>query len=190
MKQSAIFVVTEPTLDAAAAVPPHQLKNGGAPMVTWWLPGLSFSADTVLSAQHQQVFGKLILNCRHWVQSLHSYSNIFARTKRQPCVWVPPIPKSNLWESARIPFMQTLLTQCPCAHMSPDPNAIVNVYIYDGTGIEGIWLISTGCMMTSSNGNIFRVTGHLCGEFTGPRWIPRTKASDEELWCFLWSVPE
>ena len=39
--------------------------------------------------------------------------------------------------------------------------------------------------MTSSNGNIFRVTGHLCGEFTGPRWIPRTKASDAELWCFL-----
>ena len=44
-------------------------------------------------------------------------------------------------------------------------------------------------MMTSSNGNIFRVTGHLCGEFTGPRWIPRTKASDAELWCFLWSAP-
>ena len=40
-------------------------------------------------------------------------------------------------------------------------------------------------MMTSSNGNIFRVTGHLCGEFTGPRWIPRTKASDAGLWCFL-----
>ena len=33
-------------------------------------------------------------------------------------------------------------------------------------------------MMTSSNRNIFRVTGHLCGEFTAPRWIPRTKASD------------
>ena len=45
-------------------------------------------------------------------------------------------------------------------------------------------------MMTSSNGNIFRVTGHLCGEFTGPRWIPHTKASDAELWCLLWSVPE
>ena len=36
-------------------------------------------------------------------------------------------------------------------------------------------------MMTSSNGNIFRVTGPLCGEFTGHRWIPRTKASDAEL---------
>ena len=45
-------------------------------------------------------------------------------------------------------------------------------------------------MMTSSKGNIFRVTGHLCGEFTGPQWIPRTKASDAELWCFLWSAPE
>ena len=42
-------------------------------------------------------------------------------------------------------------------------------------------------MMTSSNGNIFRVTGHLWGEFTGHRWILRTKASDAELWCFLWS---
>ena len=29
------------------------------------------------------------------------------------------------------------------------------------------------------------VTGHLCGEFTGPRWSPRTKASDAELWCFF-----
>ena len=26
-------------------------------------------------------------------------------------------------------------------------------------------------MMTSSNGNIFRVTGHLCGEITGHRWL-------------------
>ena len=41
-------------------------------------------------------------------------------------------------------------------------------------------------MMTSSNGNIFRLTGHLCGEFTGPRWIPHTKVSD--VWCFLWSA--
>ena len=28
--------------------------------------------------------------------------------------------------------------------------------------------------MTSSNGNIFRVTCHFCGEFTGHRWIPCT----------------
>ena len=84
-------------------------------------------------------------------------------------------------------------------------------------------------MMTSSNGDIFRVTGLLCGDspipgefpsqrpvtrsfdllhvclahddvikwrhfprywpfvrgFTDPRWIPLTKASDAELWCFF-----
>ena len=45
--------------------------------------------------------------------------------------------------------------------------------------------ISGNHMMTSSNGDIFRVTGHLCGEFTGDRWIPCTKASDVELWCSL-----
>ena len=33
-------------------------------------------------------------------------------------------------------------------------------------------------MMTSSNGNIFRVTGLLCRELIGHRWIPHIKASD------------
>ena len=27
-------------------------------------------------------------------------------------------------------------------------------------------------------------------EFTGHRWIPLRKASDAELWCFLWSAPD
>ena len=44
-------------------------------------------------------------------------------------------------------------------------------------------------MMTSSNGNIFRVTDPLCEEFTSHRWIPLTKTSDAELWCFVWSAP-
>ena len=45
-------------------------------------------------------------------------------------------------------------------------------------------------MMTSSNGNIFRVTSPLRGEFTGHRWIPLTKASNQKLLSFLWSAPE
>ena len=40
------------------------------------------------------------------------------------------------------------------------------------------------------NGNIFHVTGPWWGESTGHRWIPLTKASDAELWCFLWCTPE
>ena len=42
-------------------------------------------------------------------------------------------------------------------------------------------------MMTSSNGNIFRVTGPLYEEFTGLLWIPRTKASDAELGV-IWAL--
>ena len=42
-----------------------------------------------------------------------------------------------------------------------------------------------GLIMTSSKGNIFRVTTPLCGESTRHRWIPLTKASDAELWCFF-----
>ena len=48
--------------------------------------------------------------------------------------------------------------------------------------------VELSVMMTSSNGNIFRVTGPLCREFTGHRWFPLTLASDAELWCFLWSA--
>ena len=34
------------------------------------------------------------------------------------------------------------------------------------------------------------VTGPLCGEFTGDRWIPHTKASEANLWCFPWCTHE
>ena len=36
-------------------------------------------------------------------------------------------------------------------------------------------------MITSSNGNILRVTGFLWGEITGHWWIPLTKTSEAEL---------
>ena len=45
--------------------------------------------------------------------------------------------------------------------------------------------VNSQYMMASSNGNIFRVIDPLRGEFTGHRCIPRTKASDAELGCFL-----
>ena len=45
-------------------------------------------------------------------------------------------------------------------------------------------------MVTSSNKNIFRVTGLLWRETTGHRWIPLTKLVMRNLWCFLWYAPE
>ena len=46
------------------------------------------------------------------------------------------------------------------------------------------------CMMMSSNWNILHVTGPLCEESIGDRWVPLTKASDAVHWYFLWLVPE
>ena len=63
----------------------------------------------------------------------------------------------------------------------PHNNFLVSVLIHKTTA---------RIMITASNGNIFRVTGLLCGEFTAHRWIPRTKASDPELWCFPLSTLE
>ena len=70
-----------------------------------------------------------------------------------------------------------------CAKLWPD---WITIHIYK----ENCAILIN--MMTSNDvkWNIFRVTGLFCREFTGHRWIPRTKASDAELWCFLWSVSE
>ena len=40
-------------------------------------------------------------------------------------------------------------------------------------------------MITSSNGNIFRVTGPLCGEFTGHRWIPAQRPVTRSFCVFF-----
>ena len=83
-----------------------------------------------------------------------------------------------------------LLVSCHCTAADSQPLSSRWCH-YMGTLSDLLALLIWGNpMMTSSNENIFRVTGHLCGEFTGPRWIPHTKASDAELWCLLWSAPE
>ena len=46
------------------------------------------------------------------------------------------------------------------------------VCLYFQNTSMGPWRAPVKSMMTSSNGNIFRVTGHLCGEFTGPGEFP------------------
>ena len=82
-----------------------------------------------------------------------------------------------------------------CKYISHDSNMIRQVAMFFLSSMismqrECISLLYSLTMMTSWNENIFRVTGQLCGQFTGHWWIPRTKTSDAELWCFLWSAPE
>ena len=72
----------------------------------------------------------------------------------------------------------------------PSHTSMVQINDFTHTLWNLLLLLLDGIMMTASNGNIFRVTGHLCGEFTSPWWIPRTKASDAALLCFPWSASE
>ena len=85
---------------------------------------------------------------------------------------------SNKWKSSK--------AQCILITSNKGTTFISNIRIDLARRYKG-WV---QYMKMSSNGNIFRVTGHLFGEFTGHRWIPLTKASDGELWCILWSAPE
>ena len=62
---------------------------------------------------------------------------------------------------------------CFWAHFQMDPVA---------SDKYGQWyLCLSHDMMTSSNGNIFRVTGPLCGEFTGPGEIPAQRPVTRSL---------
>ena len=57
-------------------------------------------------------------------------------------------------------------------------------------GPQWFSVLDTICILTSSNGKKFRITGPLCGEFTCHRWFPLTKTSDAEFWYFLLYAPE
>ena len=70
-----------------------------------------------------------------------------------------------------------------CLYTTIDKNSHRNRWWFGGK------MTHVFIMMTSLSRNIFRVIGPLCGEFTRHRLMPSTKASDAELWCFLWSAP-
>ena len=52
--------------------------------------------------------------------------------------------------------------------------------VFNGHGIDSAGM-NEKSMLTSSTGNIFRLTDPLCGKFTDHRWIPLTMASDAKF---------
>ena len=51
----------------------------------------------------------------------------------------------------------------------------VGIYFWKALSWFNSVLVMSLTIMTSSNRNIFRVTGPLCGKFIGPRWSPPRK---------------
>ena len=107
------------------------------------------------------------------------------------------IARQSLWLPGLFDIVQTVVPMChsgkcrtwqiavPCEQGEVEVSGFDKCLPYSANANNGSEIV----MMTSSNGNISRVTGPLCGEFTAHLWIPLTKASDAELWCFLWSAP-
>ena len=90
-------------------------------------------------------------------------------------VWTNNYTHDILWDTEH----QRRFSNCGWSYAMDEQSHRTETHVYNYLSM------SYSCMMTSSNGSIFRVTGPLCGEFTGLRWIPRTKASDVELWCYF-----
>ena len=90
-------------------------------------------------------------------------------------LWSEQTAEQTLEMALTCDAIALIMTSLLCSNLNCSFACIGCIYIY---------------IMTSSNGNIFRVTGHLCGEFTGPRWIPLTKPNDADLWCLRWSASE
>ena len=91
---------------------------------------------------------------------------------------------TGIWKLVKIPTSHVSVT---CIATPGNPY----LYLYQPI-IQG-WcqpIAGQVSMMMLSIENFFHITGPLCGKFTSQRWIPLTKASDVELWCFIWSVPE
>ena len=68
-----------------------------------------------------------------------------------------------------------------CDHIFSFSRFVRSICLYPSWLLYGYWVN----MMTSWNGNAFRVTGPLWGEPTGDRWIPPTKVQKRSCEVFF-----
>ena len=106
--------------------------------------------------------------------------------------WLIILNYSVKWSLRKASYFTTDLMDAMGIRTRGIKHLLQQFYVWYTTMSLWLTLLVVGihCVITSWNGNIFHVTGHLCGEFPGSRWIPRKKASQAELWCFLWSASE
>ena len=80
-------------------------------------------------------------------------------------------PQWKCWLNSGAFSLHMTRTPCQCTCGKPGVESSISSY-----PIVSTWMVTQSTLshstMTSSNGNIFRVTGPLCGEFTGPGEFP------------------
>ena len=100
-------------------------------------------------------------------------------------------PMASLHHNESVHFgIHCMLMSGGCHAVSLQCSAFIAVELWAimcFIGYIGRQLLDRNPMMTLSNGNIFCVTGHLCGEFTGPGDFPAqrqvTRSFDVSLIC-------
>ena len=143
-------------------------KKTSKPRVTGLCAGNSpvtseFPAQTASNAENISIWW------RHHVISVQSkYRNISMNAANTSMTIKPFHTKA---------FVNLIIRSytCPCWAWSRNNYC----YVYIGNNSWGRHQMET----------FFRVTGQLCREFIGNRWIPCTTASDEKIWCLLLSEP-
>ena len=149
----------------------------------WWCYCLCAILTVIIKFVQGIVNGWLspghLIGIECWFTQLTEKTLTWTLVRRARCIWgrltyiLTSVKLKGICFRKDIYWIYTLYSQlllCVILEALPDVGSRWIAYI-------------SKFMMTSSNRNIFRVTGQLCGEFTGPQWIPLTKASDAELWC-------
>ena len=164
-----------------------------AVLMTWWRHQMEAKAQKPMTRSFD-VFFDLCLNKRLSKQSRRRWFETPSRSLWRHCNGQAVLAMTTT-RCGRVTWLWRLnswkrMDAYYCGYRCPGSKAPCHQYPR-GDDREGHHMIyNRYAIMTSSNGNIFHVTDALWGESTGYRWIPLTKTSDAELWCFLWSAPE
>ena len=117
--------------------------------------------------------------CYHISSIYHTkFENILCDILETMVIWVAVLPRVDQLAKVMPNFWRAVYFK--------QHQRVVQI---DNAAVE-LLLSSTFFMMTSSNGNIFRVTGPLCGEFTGPGEFPTQRPVTRSFDVYLWSASE
>ena len=159
-----------------------------------YLPWLHTGQELLSSLWPQMAWHKLVLDPQytHWALRLfHVYKFVWLSN-----ILLPIILSIMAWwhhESLRHLMYKRILTGLLFDHyfVLHEYDAIWAILLYENCYLINVSVtnaLKRNSTMTSSNGNIFRVTRPFWREPTDAGGLK--KASDAELWCFLWYAPQ
>ena len=197
-KYSALLALCAGNSPVAGEFPPQMPVTQSLifPLIYNWINGWVNTRDAGDLRRHRAHYDVMWFICGivyhqsrllwKWTRTVKPHHPIAGWPKRNiESTWLREVRPCNWIYTFSFTNVQTYTHAC--AHMYTTHNAYIYIYIYwlwSNTDQYFIsWVIEEQMtfvsseafyffMMMSSNENILRVTGPLCGEFTGHRWIP------------------